>query len=203
MQLVGQKVYFKDERTKQHIIGEIIAINDNMMKIKWLMILEKKNTNISKEDDYYLGDLDKKIQRITFTNLTAGRQFGSRASHIYNQCVYIANFEHTMMKDFELRTNLYAENASKEGYAVWFICNSNLFETGGSTHWKNTISDDWNEIREDWIKKSYPMDLSNSTRIIFIKNKFGKYEFAGVYETTKIDTVERYKLYTRISKVYP
>ena len=169
MQLVGQKVCFKDEKTDQHIIGEIINENETKVTIRWIMILEGKVPYSKVQQVYNKCDIDGKIKRITFNSLESGQQFLGNASEIYNQCVYVVGFDDDKMNCFKQRTNLYSEDASKERFAVWFVCNSNLCETGGSTHWKNIVSDDWNTITEFWINKSDEVSTSMSTRIIFIK----------------------------------
>ena len=206
-QLIGQIVYLNDKETKQAIIGKITQINNNKLKIKWLWILANNGkTDCSKnnlEYDYYIYDLDKDIQRITFNKLVAGDHMGSAAHDIYKKCVYAVGFSERKVSLFLPHTNLYSEGATKEGYDVWFLCNSNIFISGGSTRWKNDVNEDLTEIKETWIKPGDDMSDSGNLRVTFLKNQFGNYEFMGVFKLVDVDSKLRVKTYRRISKEYP
>lgn len=131
--------------------------------------------------------------------LTAGTSYGTKAQDIYDICCEKYGWQRGKRGMFGLQQKLFAENVTPEGYAVWFISNSNLTgKTNGRI--RNIVDRITGTVTEEW---SEPLDyVVAPRRLIFIKDEQGRYIFFGVHKCT-VDRLHRRKVSVRISDRYP
>ena len=119
MDLIGQKVYIKEQDKKQAIIGEIVRQEGTKIFVKLMMFIAQKGksdySHLNLIREYSLFELDRGLQRICFNDLSSRRQFGGAAHDIYKQCIYVVGFDASKMNLFLPHTDVYAESATKEG----------------------------------------------------------------------------------------
>ena len=92
---------------------------------------------------------------------------------------------------FGWQTPLYVDNATKEGYAAWFLANSNLTERS-TKRWKNwivttvTMHDTINEHYDPMFLRQVKQNQDIHRRVVFAKTGVGiQYMFFGVYKVKK------------------
>ena len=141
-----------------------------------------------------------------------GYIYGTRAISVYDEMCERFGWRKGMRGYFAPRQPLYANPATKEGYAVLFLAHSNWTATEGGV-WRNTIFY-LNKIEESW-----PIDVFNSpkyyhskdeVRVTFAQNGTG-YVFIGAYKVDhweeKYDpyfkTNRMIKTYKLLSNTYP
>ncbi len=156
------------------------------------------------------------MENIGKTSLYRGDLCGTNSKDIYEKYAEIFGWDIGQKSQFgQMGQPLYARSATPEGYSVWCIAYSNLNGAKGG-HWNNEISKDKQEIKEFWENCTYDHlhDFSEmTTRVVFAKEKDGKYKFLGVYKCVsraeRRETVEwadaygYLKTYRCISKEYP
>ena len=131
--------------------------------------------------------------------LISGTSYGTKAQDIYDICCEKYGWQRGKRGMFGSQQKLFAENVTPEGYAVWFISNSNLTgKTNGRI--RNIVDTVAGTVTEEW---SEPLDyVVASRRLIFIKDEQGRYIFFGVHKCT-VDRLHRRKVSVRISDRYP
>lgn len=136
------------------------------------------------------------------TELIEGKAYGTTARNVYDLCCRCFEFDKRKAGLFSSQKKLYASDATKEGYAVWMIANSNWTMTKGGK-WRNVISGDLETINEFWDKNTVnEFELDEMDRVIFAKSKDNVYVFLGVYKCAEIKHQDNVKIYKRISKTY-
>ena len=137
------------------------------------------------------------------TILRIGNAFGTNSRRAYLKCCQLFGWDQSAANNFGRQgAQLYAKNATPEGFSPWFISNHNLEQTKGGK-WNNTI--DGNYIYEEWDETDDRLWADKTTRVVFLKLK-GTYHFFGVYCTENIELKAngKYtKTYKRVSKEYP
>lgn len=131
------------------------------------------------------------------------KQYGTRAIDIYDECCNSLGFHSFERGKFGRQQELFAMNATKEGYCVWFLAHSNWTATKNGK-WENEIFDSIKHIDEKWddpMIKRFGEDAE--IRVVFAKQKNGMYVFLGVYKCLFIDDDKRVKRYEIISDKYP
>lgn len=135
----------------------------------------------------------------------------TNAQNFYNKCCDYFLWDEDKQGHFAPSHKLYANNATAEGYGVWFIFYSNLNKDNVSyENWQNEISGkDYDTIIEYWEQDIDILSLGgkNEKRITFVKIKNNKdhiyyYYFFGVYKCIEINTEKSYKKYKRVSNIY-
>lgn len=106
--------------------------------------------------------------------------YGNNAKEAYLKCCDRFGWGKRYAYDFGIKKSLYATNATREGYSVWFLANSNWTGTNNGI-WQNEIFLERQEILESWAKKRTDLFGDKSTRVVFAKRDIG-YVFIGVYE---------------------
>lgn len=136
--------------------------------------------------------------------LTAGRKYGTASNRIYDACIKTYGFAEEGLKEFGWNNHMYAKAATKEGYSVWMLAHSNWTDTKNEK-WRNTISEGYHLITEDWGDNAEGLEMENlnEIRVVFAKDGAGVYVFLGVFKCTAIDPVARIKKYELISDKYP
>lgn len=131
--------------------------------------------------------------------LISGTSYGTKAQDIYDICCEKYGWQRGKRGMFGSQQKLFAENVTPEGYAVWFISNSNLTgKTNGRI--RNIVDTVAGTVTEEW---SEPLDyVVAPRRLIFIKDEQGRYIFFGVHKCT-VDRLHRRKVSVRISDRYP
>ena len=147
----------------------------------------------------------------TTLDCNSERSHGMIAQDAYIGCALKYGWNMEKKAQFGLRKLLYANDATPEGYAVWFLPHSNLSKTAHSKGvWENRIIG--NEIEERWcIPRLEDRRSDRTLRVTFVKRENGKYYFQGVYRlissTREQDPVthklEQIKRYRRVSETYP
>lgn len=154
------------------------------------------------------------MENISKTSLFRGKECGTNSKYIYEKYAGMFGWDISQKRQFGAQGQpLYARDVTYEGYSVWCIAHSNLNGTKGG-HWRNKIFGD--KIEEFWETRThdYLHDFSEmTTRVVFAKNKNGKYEFLGVYECVSRSEEQKMvewagdygyvKTYHCISKCYP
>ncbi|MGN0743989.1 MAG: hypothetical protein ACI4MZ_01760 [Christensenellales bacterium] len=109
--------------------------------------------------------------------------YGTNAKEIYMQGCRVFGWYENKKYQFDALHYLYSDNATREGFGVWFLAHSNWTNTNND-RWLNKISIEKKEIEESWayIDSSYRSDTAR--RLVFAKNDNG-YAFIGVYEPYK------------------
>ena len=137
--------------------------------------------------------------------LKANRFYGFKAKDVFAKCCDELGFNEEVSKRFSYRQRLYSSNASKEGYGVWFIANSNWTKSKGGS-WQNTIAGNYSWIEEKWDKNpNQAIDCFDSEkRIVFAKdpNHYNGYIFLGVYEPVFFDERTKTRRFERIAAEY-
>lgn len=142
-----------------------------------------------------------------------GKSLGTSAQKIYDEYCEKYGFDRKKRYHFGKRQLLYAEDATPEGYSVWFLPHSPLIEKfeDCETTWYNIpyfngyIEECW---RVDRIASS-GITNCNDTRVTFFKTKYG-YAFAGIYIpvgtiTTRVinGTKVLIRTFYKVSDTYP
>ena len=130
--------------------------------------------------------------------LKTGVSYGTKAQDIYDMCCDKYGWNRGKRGMFGRQQKLFADNVTPEGYAVWFISNSNL--TGRDNgrirnivdRTTGTVTEEWNESLDYVVAP---------VRLIFIKNEQGRYVFFGVHRCT-VDRMHRRKVSVRIADRY-
>lgn len=126
-----------------------------------------------------------------------------RAQDIYDECCNSLDFNTFKRGKFGGQQELFAMNATKEGYCVWFLAHSN-WTTTKNGKWANEIFDGIKHIDEKWdnpMIKRFGED--KEIRVVFEKQNNGTYVFLGVYRCLFIDDDKKVKRYVIISDKYP
>ena len=127
--------------------------------------------------------------------------YGGVAKSIYDFCCKKFGFDESKRGCFGKQKKLYAQNATKEGYAVWFLSNSNWTNTDNGV-WKNTIEDDLELITQHSNDLKIEMASLGEIRVVFAKRN-GQYLFLGIYQCTSSDNIKKTDIYMRITSKYP
>ncbi len=138
-------------------------------------------------------------------DLIKGQVYGTAAKDIYDAGCDAFAWNSYESKYFGWQTPNYSENATKEGYSVWFLAHSNWTESNASDV-KNKIFETYME--QWWTESDHPRSTSRK-RLIFAK-KDNRYIFLGVFQfvgkqrtemrDNKIYYIERFDL---VSENYP
>ncbi len=105
--------------------------------------------------------------------------YGTKAFDIYTKACDCLGFDRSKRNSFALQKLLYAQNATKEGYSVLMLPNSDLNgQTNGQ--WVNIINR--GEILQYTIDPNNLESMQRDTRVTFVKQKNGEYVFVGVYK---------------------
>ncbi len=156
------------------------------------------------------------MKNVNKTYLLNGKECGTDSGDIYKKYAAAFGWDMDQSSQFGKRGQpLYAREATQEGYSVWCIAYSNLNAQRGG-QWANNFSNNNDTIEELWEYQTHDFlhDYSEmTTRVVFAKNRKGKYEFFGVYQCVArskerkavewCDAVGYVKTYRRISKCYP
>lgn len=136
--------------------------------------------------------------------LTAGKKYGTASNRIYEACMKAYGFAEEGLKEFGWNNHMYAKGVTKEGYSVWMLAHSNWTDTKNEK-WRNTISEGFRLITEDWGENAAGLDkeLPDEIRVTFAKDGAGAYVFLGVFRCTTIDPASRIKKYELVSDRYP
>ena len=136
--------------------------------------------------------------------LIAGKKYDTASNRIYEACIPAYNFSKEGLKEFGWNNRMYAKAATKEGYSVWMLAHSNWTDTKHEK-WRNTISDGYRLITEDWEADANGLEkeIPDEIRVVFAKDSSGVYIFLGVFQCKKIDLEGRKKEYTLIYDKYP
>lgn len=142
------------------------------------------------------------IDPLTATSLVKGFSYGETAYKIYQALCKNEVFgwaaEHK--GKFSQQQHLYAQHATKEGFAVWFVAYSSY--TGAKSKTRgitNNLELNTNNIEEEWdyTTTDQPVDEENEITITFVKNRHGQYEFWGVMRKTEINRTQLpYRVYS-------
>ena len=140
----------------------------------------------------------------TESPLTAGKKYGTASNRIYEACIPAFGFAQEGLKEFGWNNHMYAKAATKEGYSVWMLAHSNWTDTKNEK-WRNTISEGFRLITEDWGENAAGLEKENlgEIRVVFAKDAAGAYIFLGVFQCMVIDQEKRLKKYELISDKYP
>ena len=140
----------------------------------------------------------------TDSSLTAGKKYGTASNRIYEACIKAYGFAEEGLKEFGWNNHMYAKGVTKEGYSVWMLAHSNRTDTKNEK-WRNTISEDFRLITEDWGENAAGLEKENpdEIRVTFAKDGAGAYVFLGVFRCTTIDPASRIKKYELVSDRYP
>lgn len=111
--------------------------------------------------------------------LRKNKIMGTHSQKIYLELCDKFGWNRNLANHFGNVTPFYnfAENATKEGYAVWFLPYSNL--TNKSKNWTNFVS--LNEITISQIGEKHKKQ-SQSIRVTFIKDQRFGYVFWGLFK---------------------
>ena len=141
--------------------------------------------------------------------LDYGFSVGTKAIDTYDACCDLFEFKRSLRGNFAQQKKLFATNATVEGYSVWMLAHNSLIETFNKSHnWFNIIVDS-NTIKEVWFDTTEVNTKDFIPRIIFLKNKQGKYVFNGVYVLEACGMEEIYfkyafvRTFKKISSTYP
>lgn len=132
--------------------------------------------------------------------------YGGNSLDVYSACCKALKWNNDLSYNFGRQgSSLFAENATPEGYAVWFLAHSNYTDNMDNQTWINKISDDQDLIYELWndVSKSFDRALK---RVVFAKTSNGKYIFLGIYDFInkfQLKNGSRLRIFRRISKIYP
>lgn len=146
-------------------------------------------------------ELNKPIQKPKADGLLFMHSYGTTAENIYNMCCKKYGFDNDYIWLFGRRQELYAMDATKEGYSVWFLAHSNWTESKGGK-WSNEIKYGAKHITEYWDNIDDRFNNDKRTRLVFAK-KQNQYLFLGIYKFVKNDWKTRTKEYEQISTSYP
>lgn len=131
-------------------------------------------------------------------------EYGSNSKTIFKHLVQIRDFDESKVKFFGSHKPLYAENADDSRKRdVWFICYPNYDQNKAiencceDYHVADCICKNGEYIIEVFIDNQ--SDAHDAERITFVKNKFGQYEFYGVY---RLIVNGSSRIYKRISNTY-
>lgn len=138
---------------------------------------------------------------------------GTSALEIFDEGCKRYGFKKEKKGHFGPQQILYATNATREGYSVWFLTHGSLTEPFGKCKgnwWNVPYANGY--IEEYWKNPTVSdggMWKDHTTRVTYIKTKNG-YVFAGIYipydeiKTKVIDgTTVWVKTYRKVSDVYP
>ncbi len=204
MNLIGEKVILKngeaaeilendDEIIKLCINGVIKIYNFKISFIEG--IIELVDSDLQQKVFFYIkSKMPKKMPRFWYTS----------ASTTYSKLCRDYGFVLSKWPNFEgIHCPLYAANATKEGYGVWFIAYSN-WTAIYDKNWSNIISGDEKIIVETYKKNTLrPYVISNEIRVVFAKNGSGIYEFLGLYQANDSIKNENKRIYENIWDDYP
>ena len=131
--------------------------------------------------------------------------YGYKAKTIFERLCDTMEFNKELTGKFGQHQRLYAGNATKEGFGVWFIANSNWTKTKGGA-WQNTIAGNLNWIEEKWDK--HPSEIVNcfdsEKRVVFAKDPHHSdgYIFLGLYEPVSYNEKTHIRRYERVASEY-
>lgn len=146
------------------------------------------------------------------------KQLGTNSRTIYLDCCKKYGWKKELANKLGYQGSLqFVENATNEGYNVWFITHSNLNDSN-AIRWENKITEDLSTVTQYNTIKGEENDTKNETRtsknlrIVFAKTRLSTgegYAFLGVYKFVERiplynnpDYVAKY-VYKQVSKVYP
>ena len=109
--------------------------------------------------------------------------YGTRAKDVYEKMCDRFGWKRYLSGNFARQKKLYAENATPEGYAVWFAAHSNWTSTSCGV-WNNTIVFG-DRIDESWPLKTFYspkyVHTLDEVRVVFARRDY-EYTFIGVYK---------------------
>ena len=180
-----------------------------------LMISKSNVTTYNFNNKQFYGQYDDKqspapfIDPLTAISLIKGYSYGETAYKIYQALCKNEAFgwasEHKGR--FSQQQHLYAQHATREGYAVWFLAYSSYTMTKSKTRGiTNNLELKTNNIEEVWDNAATepPVDEENEITITFVKNRQGQYEFWGVMRKKEINKTQwPFRVYSEfVSKEY-
>lgn len=145
-------------------------------------------------------------QNVLYRNAYKG--YGNRAQAIYIKFCEEYGWDVSKSGCFAPQKQLFAEKATKEGYDVWFIANSNWTQTKGGV-WRNMISSDFETIEESWDAARAGLYDLEHRRVVFAKVKGNGYIFLGIYQAVRVEKYQSMngctwkKFYRTVSTKYP
>lgn len=165
-------------------------------------ITNKKGEDVVESPKRPKPSIDDRLQR----DLTKG--YGGSAQPIYDECCIKFGWDSSQRSLFGKQRGLYAENATPQGYSVWFLAHSNWTQTNVE-NWRNKILQE--TIEEVWLDPQYNSYFHDeSIRVVFAKAKYYGYVFIGLYRSINVEAKilsdgsrVSIKTYQRISDVYP
>lgn len=132
--------------------------------------------------------------------LIQNKTYGTNGHEIYLMCCKVFGFRTDKHGHFVKQQSMYADDATPEGYSVWFLPHSNL--TGTKSEGKNNV------IAGDLVKFSWDNKKHNETkvnkgerRLLFVKDR-GVYYFAGLIECVEADIEACTSTFKVISDTY-
>lgn len=135
------------------------------------------------------------------------KALGTSAIAAYDYCCNKVGFLRSKRGLFGRQRPLYAQNATRENYSIWFICHNQYTGTSNG-RWNNIIHDD--SIEEEWLKEKPEPDPV--VRVTFARfPSAGGYVFLGVFRSDGTVEYKRLstgksgyvRIYKKISDVYP
>lgn len=147
-----------------------------------------------------------------FTKIISGKSYGTNTRTIYERFCQTLKWDISKANKFGMNKTLFAFKADTDKQnSVWFLSHSNRTQTKAESKrtgvmengaaFRNIISDDNNIIKENISKEEDKNGFDGINRITFAKNKYGQYEFLGIYKMIRYENFTRE--YERISYVYP
>lgn len=215
--LIGEKVRVTGENELFEVVevdentDTIVVVNNHISKklslisFKYasLVLINKEKQEIMME--YIKNTVTEKppIVRKVEPYLISGKRYGETAQKIYLDCCDKIGFDRRLAGCFAKQKPLYADNATKEGWPVWFLANSNFTGTRAD-RWRNKISVNFQYIEESWTYvDELKRDLSDlGERVVFAKID-GSYIFLGVYVLEKQDDQKSLRIFKKVGETYP
>lgn len=203
---------FLDEQSKKIFKENEVVRNDTYNNVDGVYVsdsntqfldnsekINNKETEGMKKSSIVIND---SLQR----DLTKG--YGGSAQPIYDECCSKFGWDSSQRSLFGKQRGLYAENATPQGYSVWFLAHSNWTQTNVE-NWRNKILQE--TIEEVWLDPQYNSYFHDeSIRVVFAKTKYYGYVFIGLYRSINVEAKILsdgsrvfIKTYQRISDVYP
>ena len=147
--------------------------------------------------------------------LICGKEYGTSAKAIYSDCCRDFGWDIAQSSRFAQQQSLYGYRADASGTKdVWFVCHSNLcsdkFVAGpdGKIHHRNFVYTDemGRMVQIDEYQPNEPcpqLAFPLRDRITFVKNKKGRYVFAGTFRCVQPMSRECERIFYKIADDYP
>lgn len=191
--------------------GYFVAINPEIQKA--IMNVVSESAKLKEEEKKIEYDEERTVVKPSQNlsckyKVAVGNQlksmnvYGTKAQDIYDECCIQLAFKSYYRGLFGMLKKLYALNATKEGYSVWFLAHSNWTATSNGK-WSNEIHHGIKYIDEFWDNNTIgKLNEDAEIRVTFAKKK-NYYVFLGIYKCLYIDNQKRVKRYKIISDKYP